>query len=138
MKTQLLHQFYKLLGFHPAKQGFFRANQVRGVWSQHKPREVKYMFTRVRTVLENAKHKNFRESKDWRTSIVAFIPTEKFNRELNCWLPHKHRRLNNQDIMNFFERNACYRKRYWSSEERLRRIIVTGDDGLEEFKKKAR
>lgn len=90
------------------------------------------MFTHVRTVLENAKHKNFRESKDWRMSIVAFIRTEKFNRELNCWLTHKPRCLYNQDIVNFFERNACYRKRYWSAEARLQRIIATGDDGSEE------
>ena len=57
------------------------------------------------------------------------IPLQEWNNARKEWCIIKsYKKLDGKDIVKFFDENQRYRKRYWSSEERLKRVIQNGDD----------
>lgn len=131
MKTALLHQFYQLLGLEKVPQSNDEIDKYvdglqSSVWNQHNKYMVKIAFQHVRRVLLFQK---YIQSHSDDTFTCYTIPLQAWDLKKKQW--HRiesWKTLQGKDILKFFDENQRYRKRYWSNEERLKRVIQNGDD----------
>ena len=132
MKTTLLHQFYLLLGLEKLPSSKEEAEQQvadklqRSVWNQHQAWIVSIAFKHVRLTL---KLYNYIKMHPNNAFTCYTIPLQEWNSARKEWRrTESQKKLDGKDIVKFFDENQRYRKRYWSSEERLKRVIQNGDD----------
>ena len=132
MKTTLLHQFYQMLGLEKLPSSKEEAEQhvadklQRSVWNQHQAQMVHKAFKCVRLTLKLQKYIQMHPNDAF---TCYTIPLQEWNHERKEWCrTESQKKLDGKDIVKFFDENQRYRKRYWSSEERLKRVIQNGDD----------